>query len=325
MKKILALFFLWSLTPASLFSQSSQRMTAEEYIRRYRIMAIHEMNTHRIPASITLAQGLLETDNGNSELARLAHNHFGIKCKNDWTGQVYYKDDDAGNECFRKYDSPYESYADHSVFLSTRERYRFLFDLEMTDYAGWAKGLKSAGYATNPEYAGRLIRLIEAYSLDELDDQYVPGKILIINGMPMDTDTPVVMQLAVTDSIESRSFESTFRKIYENNGVKLIFALKNDSYYQIARDFGIYSYQIPNYNELPKRGSLVEGQVIYLEKKKKRSDYDYHLVKEDQTLHSIAQQYAVRSKSLRKLNLMRKADHPGTGRILRLNPDVPLP
>ncbi len=325
MKKELSLFLLLTMLPVVLFSQTGERMTADDYIRKYRILAIHEMNLHRVPASITIAQGLLETDNGNSELARLANNHFGIKCKSEWTGPVYYKDDDQEDECFRMYGSPYESYADHSVFLSTRDRYHFLFDLELNDYKGWAKGLKTAGYATNPEYATRLIKLIEDHSLYDLDKEFVPGKILIINDMEIYPDTTIIMEMVTTDSIESQSFESTYRKIYRNNGVKLILALRDDSYYNIAKDFGIYSYQIPKYNELPKRGSPKPGQIIYIEKKKKKSVYDYHIVKKDQTLHFIAQSYAIRSRSLLKLNLMRKNDHLKTGQILRLNPDTPLP
>ncbi|MBP6977768.1 MAG: glucosaminidase domain-containing protein [Bacteroidales bacterium] len=325
MKKVLCLLIVMNLLPAALFPQSLQRMTAEEYIRKYRVVAIHEMNLHRIPASITIAQGLLETDNGNSELARLANNHFGIKCKSEWTGQTYYKDDDQENECFRQYDSPYQSYADHSVFLSTHERYRCLFDLELKDYKGWAKGLKTAGYATNPEYGNRLIKLIEEYALYQLDDQYEAGKILIINDIDIYSDALFALQLVLADSIESRSFPSTYRKIYINNDVRFVFALRNDSYYTIASDFGIYSYQIHRYNELPKRGSLMNGQIIYIERKKKRSIYDYHIVKEEQTLHFIAQQYAVLSKSLLKMNLMKKNDPLRTGQILRLNPGVPLP
>lgn len=271
MRKISLLAVLLNLTlsPSLLLSQSWERLSADDYIRKYKILAVNEMNLHRIPASITLAQGLLETDNGNSELARLANNHFGIKCKSEWTGMTYYKNDDEENECFRMYDTPYESFVDHSVFLSSRDRYRFLFDLELSDYQGWAKGLKSAGYATNPEYADKLIHLIEEYSLYTLDEQYVPDKILIINGLEIEADTSSMLMLVAADSIQSVSFYSTFRRIYENNGVKLILAKKDDSYYKIALDFAIYTYQIPKYNELPKRGATFEGQIIYIEKKRK--------------------------------------------------------
>ncbi len=314
-----------SLLPARIFSQPGERMTAEDYIHKYRIIAINEMNQYRIPASITLAQGLLETDNGNSELARLANNHFGIKCKNDWTGKTYLKDDDEADECFRKYDSPYESYADHSLFLTSRERYRSLFELDIMDYRGWARGLKAAGYATNPEYDKSLIRIIEELSLHVLDDQFVPNQILIVNGSEIQQDTSMAYLMSPVDSIPSESFFSTFRRIYVNNGVKLILAKKNDTYYKIATDFAIYSYQIPKYNELPKRGAPAEGQVIYIKKKKKKSSFDYHVVRHRQTMHDIGQKYAIRLKTLYRMNEMRKDDHLAEGQLIRLNKAVPLP
>ena len=151
MKKALLLF---ALLPLSLFAQ---RITPEEYIQTYKDIAIREMKTHKIPASITLAQGLLESGAGNSALAREAKNHFGIKCHKGWEGDTYYMDDDEKNECFRKYKNPEESFKDHSEFLCGRSRYAALFDLDITDYEGWAKGLKAAGYATNPKYAQLLI------------------------------------------------------------------------------------------------------------------------------------------------------------------------
>jgi hypothetical protein len=313
------------LLPAQIFSQTGERLSAEDYIRKYKVIAINEMNLHRIPASITLAQGLLETDNGNSELAWLANNHFGIKCKNDWTGKTYFKDDDEKDECFRKYDSPYESYVDHSLFLASRERYRSLFDLDIKDYEGWAKGLKAAGYATNPEYASRLIRIIEEHSLNVLDDQYIPNNVLIVNGSEVSSDAILAFLQEAIDSVPSESFFSTFRRIYRNNDVKLILAQKNDSYYKIASDFGIYTYQIPKYNELPKRGAPGEGQIIYIERKKKSSPFDYHVVMYRQTMHDIGQKYAIRSKSLYKMNGMRREDQLAEGQLIRLNKKVPLP
>ncbi|MDD5508084.1 MAG: glucosaminidase domain-containing protein [Bacteroidales bacterium] len=322
---LLIVFLSLILLPAQVLSQAWERMSAEDYIRKYKVIAINEMNLYRIPASITLAQGLLETDNGNSELARLANNHFGIKCKNDWTGKTYFKDDDEKDECFRKYDSPYESYVDHSLFLTSRERYRFLFDLDIKDYRGWAKGLKTAGYATNPEYANRLIKIIEEHSLFILDDQYIPNKVLIVNGSEIQTDTMMAFLEKAVDSIPSESFYLTFRRIYQNNGVKLILARKNDSYYKIASDFNIYSYQIPKYNELPKRGAPYDGQIIYIERKKKKSPYDYHVIMHWQTMHDIGQHYAVRSKALYRMNGMRKGTPLTEGQLIRLNKDVPLP
>lgn len=319
--EILVSFFLFYSTSA----QVSERMTTDEYIHTYRIYAINEMNLHLIPASITLAQGVLETDNGNSELARMANNHFGIKCKSEWTGPTYLKDDDEKNECFRKYGSVYESYSDHSLFLATRDRYRFLFDLELTDYKAWAKGLKSAGYATNPEYANLLIKIIEEYGLHELDQLYMQGEILVINGTEATSGTSPVVEPDLIDSVASVSSQTDFRRIYENNRVKFIFAQANDSYYKIAQDFNIYTYQIPKYNEMPKKGNLKEGQVVYIERKRRKSLLDYHIVSASQTLFDIGQIYAIRTKSLIRMNQLQKDDVLEKGQILRLNKKVDLP
>ena len=146
------------------------------YIERYKDIAMREMQEYKIPASITLAQGLLESGNGKSELSRKSNNHFGIKCHKDWTGKRTYHDDDEKGECFRVYDDPEQSYRDHSVFLRKGQRYAFLFDLKITDYKGWAKGLKQAGYATLPVYANILIKLIEEYNLTQYDEMVVKGK-----------------------------------------------------------------------------------------------------------------------------------------------------
>ncbi|PTQ99647.1 flagellum-specific peptidoglycan hydrolase FlgJ [Mucilaginibacter yixingensis] len=142
--------------------------SVQQYIDRFKPIAVQEMNLYGIPASITLAQGLFESGNGNGELARVANNHFGIKCTSDWNGKNYFKDDDAHNECFRVYDHPEDSFRDHSEFLK-RKRYAKLFELDKNDYVGWAHGLKDAGYATNPKYPDLLIGIIQRYHLDQYD------------------------------------------------------------------------------------------------------------------------------------------------------------
>lgn len=144
------------------------KYTSDQYIERFKVIAIQEMNTYGIPASVTLAQGLLESGNGNGELAKVANNHFGIKCTEDWKGKSYFKNDDQVNDCFRVYVKPEDSFRDHSEFLK-RKRYARLFELDKNDYAGWAQGLKDAGYATNPRYPQMLIDLIKRYSLDQFD------------------------------------------------------------------------------------------------------------------------------------------------------------
>ena len=163
------LFVLFAASSPAFGGDEPKRMSSQDYIARYKDDAIRDMQKTGVPASITLAQGMYESENGNSRLAREANNHFGIKCHKEWSGPTFIKDDDTKNECFRKYETVLESYDDHSNFLRTRERYRFLFDYEITDYKKWAYGLKKAGYATNPEYANKLIRIIEDNNLNELD------------------------------------------------------------------------------------------------------------------------------------------------------------
>ncbi|MBU1720205.1 MAG: glucosaminidase domain-containing protein, partial [Bacteroidetes bacterium] len=169
MARIILIFFI--LIPVFLFGQlPPEKMSAPEYVGKFKEAAIREMEEGGVPASITLAQGLLESGNGNSPLARNANNHFGIKCHVGWEGETYIQDDDEANECFRKYKTVFDSYRDHSNFLRNRQRYAFLFELDPTDYKGWAKGLKKAGYATDPSYADRLIKLIEQYELHKIDE-----------------------------------------------------------------------------------------------------------------------------------------------------------
>ena len=150
---------------------NAQRMTTEEYIAQYKDVAIKKMREYKIPASITLAQGILESGSGNSRLARKANNHFGIKCHKEWHGKKFYMDDDEKHECFRKYPKAADSYRDHSKFLTQRGRYTFLFQYDITDYKKWAYGLKKAGYATNPKYPRLLIKIIEKYHLDQCDKE----------------------------------------------------------------------------------------------------------------------------------------------------------
>ena len=209
-----------------LFAQTpSGKITREEYIDLYKDIAIEEMNDFHIPASITLAQGILESGNGNSSLARKANNHFGIKCHKGWNGKTFHMDDDAKNECFRKYPSPYESFKDHSIFLSTRNRYSFLFDLEINDYKGWANGLKQAGYATNPRYPQLLIKLIEEHHLYHYDKPYTGQKITV-------SEQNNKQVTASPEDFTAITIGAGNREIYENNGVKFIRAKKGDTYYQ---------------------------------------------------------------------------------------------
>ena len=217
------------LAPLALMAQ---RITPEEYIQTYKDIAMREMREHKIPASITLAQGILESGAGNSALAREAKNHFGIKCHKGWAGDTYMMDDDAKDECFRKYDNVEQSFRDHSEFLRTRGRYSALFELEITDYQGWAKGLKAAGYATNPKYAQLLIDRIELYDLAKYD-QIALGLMNDDNQLPEIAEEDELLELAFSPSnragFELVDMTADKRFIYENNGVRFVYAKEGET------------------------------------------------------------------------------------------------
>lgn len=314
---ILTIFMM----PAALPALTQEKISVEEYIITYKETAIDKMRTYGIPASVTLAQGILESGSGNSELARKANNHFGIKCHKEWTGKTYHMDDDARDECFRNYSSPDESYRDHSLFLTSRDRYADLFKLDVTDYKGWAHGLKKAGYATNPRYPQLLIKIIEENMLFEFDRGITPAYLTNIepqeqysapgHGQASFEPAPADFELA--------EIWETGRKVYLNNGAKFIFAEEGDSFNTIAADFEIYSWQLPKYNELDKNAILEPGQMIYLEKKKRlNKEKDTHTVRSGETMHHIAQLYGMQLRQLYKKNDMPEGVNADTGTVLRL-------
>jgi hypothetical protein len=293
------------------FATAQSKMTRSEYISRFKDIAIQEMVEFNIPASITLAQGILESGDGNSRLAREANNHFGIKCHTGWEGDYIRENDDAPNECFRKYKNPEESYKDHSFFLSQRGRYAFLFDLDITDYKGWAHGLKKAGYATNPKYGHLLIKIIEENSLDKYDllgDDYVA-----VNPYPNEIPE------SKNREYEAFAVAGNNRKVFTNNGKKFIFARKGDDFYKIADDLNVYNFQVWKYNDLSKKDNLQEGDMVYIQKKRNKSKTtEYHYVKPGETMHSISQVYGIKLRKLYKYNLMKKGTSPRTGQMLWL-------
>lgn len=292
-----SLLIIYSFVFTGLFAQTpSGKISREDYILLYKDIAIEEMNTFHIPASITLAQGILESGNGNSSLAKRANNHFGIKCHAGWNGKTFHMDDDAKDECFRKYSNPYESFKDHSIFLTTRDRYAFLFDLEINDYKGWAHGLKKAGYATNPNYPKLLIKLIEENQLYQYD-RYYKGQALAIVSNPEKVKRS-------GDDFTAISIGANNREVYENNGIKFIRARQGDTFYGIAQDFNIYTWQVYKYNDLKKNSPIDEGQIIYLEKKKNKGASEYHIVEPGETLLDISQAYGIKLKKLCKYNTL---------------------
>ena len=302
------------------FSQNKSKAVLD-YIEQYKNIAMREMQEYKIPASITLAQGLLESGNGNSELAKKSNNHFGIKCHKDWTGKRTYHDDDEKGECFRVYDSPEDSYRDHSIFLKKGQRYAFLFELEITDYKGWAKGLKKAGYATLPVYANVLIKLIEDYNLTQYDQMVVKGKFKYNKdkGQKSKDEKKVkdeVKKAKVNDEIVYVPYKITEaevvgktpddRFIRENNKVKFIYAKEGESVYYLADMLEIYDYQIIKYNNLGKRTTLKDNEIIYIEPKRNKAmrRYKYHTIQKGETLSYVSRLYGVKLNSLFKMNGM---------------------
>ncbi len=311
MKKVILDFFsvilVFALCIFHLKAQSQPaeyKMTREEYIERYKNDAIKEMLMHGVPASITLAQGILESGNGNSPLAIYANNHFGIKC-HGWEGLTFIQDDDEKNECFRKYSSVLESYSDHSAFLRTRFRYAALFELKKTDYKGWAKGLKEAGYATNPKYPQMLTDIIEKYNLHEFD---------MVENMPFITPEPE--EIAAKPMFKGRG-------VVLNNNVKYIVVKEGDSYFKIVNDFDMMLWQIFKYNDLERNDRLKAGDVLYLQPKRRKAKYEYHVVKAGETMHSISQKYAVKIKHLYRKNFMEEGSEPKAGDELWLKKRKP--
>ena len=272
----------------SAFSQIKWNSAYQQYINQYKDIAIEQMQRYRIPASITLAQGLLESGAGRSELTRNSNNHFGIKCNNNWTGRRTYHDDDAKNDCFRVYDSAYESYEDHSKFLSGNQRYRQLFQLKTIDYKGWAKGLKACGYATSPVYAEKLIEIIQLYKLYQYDSA---------------KGYDHFMAQRTKDQNPNGASLHTI-KIFNKN--YYIIARRGDTFKAIGEEVGISYRKIAKYNERNRKDQLQEGEVIWLKKKQSKAPKDYkgrlHYVRNGESMYSIAQQYGIRLKSLYKMN-----------------------
>ena len=266
----------------------------EDYIKKYRELAVDEMKKYHIPASITLAQGLLESGAGQSTLARKSNNHFGIKCGSDWNGKTVSHDDDARGECFRAYKHPKQSYEDHSKFLAGRPRYASLFKLKITDYKGWARGLKKAGYATNPRYADQLIDIIELYDLDKYDKK---------GGLKWMKENPNPHQP------------------YIANDLVYIVVRSGDSWKSISKEFDISQRKLRKYNDLYKGYTLQVGDILYLEKKNKKAGKEHivHVLRAGESMYSISQKYGIRLKNLYKLNKMDVEDPaPEVGTILRL-------
>lgn len=320
MRRCLILVVCVLFLPAA-YAQNLQ----QKYIETYADVAVQEMYRSGVPASITLAQGMLESGNGRSTLAVKANNHFGIKCHNGWKGGRVYHDDDAKGECFRKYGHAYESYRDHSDFLRYRDRYKFLFDLKSTDYKGWAYGLKKAGYATDPGYATKLIKLIEEYKLYEYDTKTASfGAAGESSGKKKARPMPpsvIEQAVPVSKDVVKKSFQFTItREMYSKNGVPFIYSSEGETYESIADAYGLFVKELLKFNDLSEVERLFPGTVVYLQAKKKMAakGLEMHILEKGETLWQLAQRYAVKMKHIYKLNGWKDDYVPREGESVKL-------
>jgi LysM repeat protein len=311
-------FWLFIVIVSTHLSTMAQGRT--EYIAQWREEAVYQMVQYKIPASITLAQAILESGDGKSRLATKANNHFGIKCHSTWEGDRMYADDDEKNECFRSYSNAKESFKDHSEFL-LQKRYKSLFELDIDDYKGWAKGLKECGYATNPKYPQLLIELIETHHLQQFDKE---GMDHLKKGTTPDhgSDNPrnSKKEKEKKSKTNSNDTKSHGREIHvSDNRIKYVIAKPGDTPQSIADDFGLNVLFIQHYNDLDKKSVLKEGQVVYIQNKRRSAEIDYVTVEENQTLAEISQKYGVRENLLRDRNELKSGEEPAAGMKLRLN------
>ncbi len=266
-----------------------QEISRKEYIEKYASLAVKQMHQYKIPASITLAQGILESNNGNSRLAVKANNHFGIKC-HGWEGKKIFADDDKKNECFRNYKNVLESFVDHSLFLNKYSRYEFLFNYKITDYKSWAKGLKKAGYATNSKYPELLIKIIEENKLYQFDREKIDENLI-----------------------------SGKRNIYMHpNKIKYVISQNQETYETIAKSLNIKLKQILKYNDDNKLSVLKVGTKVFIQPKRNRSKQRTHVVNKGEDLRSISQTYGIKMKSLKKRNELILKNGLNNGDKLRL-------
>jgi len=306
----ITLILLLSFICQSSFSQVTEKR--KQYIKKYRVLAISEMQRSGIPASITLAQACLESNNGMSILSRKSNNHFGVKCKSTWRGIRTYYDDDSKNECFRKYASVKDSYKDHTDFLMNNPRYASLFKLDINDYKGWAYGLKKAGYATNPVYAKSLIRIIENNKLYKYDQMISRQQLA---------------SLSSTSCIHAGSLSNPYgtQRIILRNRLKSVAVKRGDSLSGLAKAFNLKVWQLQKYNDYSSDRVPVMGEILYIEHKKRKAEkkQETYILGEGETMHYVSQMYGVKLSPLYRRNHIKKGTNPKEGTILYLRHKKP--
>jgi LysM repeat protein len=311
-------------------SKSDSGLSAEDYINKYKDLAVKEMKRTGIPASITLAQGMIESDFGRSRLAREGNNHFGIKCHDDWNGATIRHNDDKRNECFRKYKRPEESFYDHSDFIKSVPRYSFLFAIEPTDYKGWARGLKKAGYATNPDYANMLIKSIEENNLSIYDHGNVSAKSSAQKAVPAKDSVPDQLndsrKSPATIVKESTAVPERVSRIKENNRIKYIIVKEGETRAKLENEFQLLKWELAKFNELSSDFQPVPGQILYLQPKREKGEpgKEYYIAAEGDTMYLISQRFGIKLKSLYELNRMAEKSEPETGKKIWLRSIKPV-
>ncbi|HEY0679712.1 MAG TPA: glucosaminidase domain-containing protein [Chitinophagaceae bacterium] len=316
---------------ATTFAHAQPRPFVIEYINTYKALAISEMHRTGIPAAIKLAQGIHETDAGNSELVRKSNNHFGIKCKSTWTGAKVYHDDDARGECFRSYSSPNDSYMDHSNFLKGSPRYASLFQLDPTDYEGWAYGLKKAGYATNIKYSQILIRIINEYHLQEYT-LIAMGKMRPEDETLAKETSPIVLpeqvKIETTTEAAEKPIAITQTPDYPEgefriNDTRVVFAKPGTSLLSIAEQFDVSLKRLMDFNELNEENILPGGQLVYLQRKRKSGQNEFHTVQPGESVYVISQLQGIRMETLLHYNHLARGMQPAIGEKLYLKGSAP--
>ncbi|NIG53278.1 glucosaminidase domain-containing protein [Chitinophaga sp. Cy-1792] len=310
----------------------AQKITTQQYIETYKQLAIDEQRRTGVPAAITLAQGVVETQSGNGALCQQSNNHFGIKCKNTWTGKTIKYDDDAAQECFRVYETARESYKDHSDFLRSNPRYAFLFQFDGEDYKSWAFGLKQAGYATNKTYPQQLIKVIEDNNLQrfslialgklspEASEASSIGEGMANNGTVVNPKPrPVTGGSSNKHNQSSKPVAGNYPKgIFEINGRKAVFAKAGTSLIQLADQRDMRLSKLVRFNDLPSDAPLKKDMIIFLQKKAKKGGSEFHTVAKGESLLDVAQAEGIQLKWLRRRNKLHEGDQPAAGQKLAL-------
>jgi hypothetical protein len=300
------------------------------YVNTYKALAMAEMQRSGIPAAIILAQGIHESEAGNSELCKKSNNHFGIKCKDDWKGEVVYHDDDSRGECFRSYATAEDSYRDHSEFLRRSSRYAFLFSLDPSDYEGWAYGLRKAGYATNIRYSQILIRIVKDYNLEQYTliamGKMKPSEEVVLTvpgGAPVITPTPPKQENGVGDGAAVRPEVSYPQGEFVINKSRVVFVQAGVSLLSIANQFELPLGRLLDFNDMKEEDVLIKDQLVFLQRKRRTGSVEFHIVREGENVYDICQAEGIRYQDLLEMNQLTPGARPAAGEKIYLQGSAP--